>query len=104
MAIVNKECLYKYWINSYEEDEQGKKVYRTSNFEFPPSFGRDALEIRKNGEIIFSFAGKDDRRVRRVGQFQIRDSDKIDVNLEGKCFTLTVLSCESDRLVIQENR
>ena len=102
MSIVNSNCLYKHWIHSYEEDEQGKKVYRPSNFEFPLSFGRDGFEIKKTGEIILYIPGMDDGIEERIGQFQIRDSDKIEVNTHGRHFTITVLLCETDRLVVSK--
>jgi hypothetical protein len=100
MSQVDNECLYNNWVHSYEEDEPGKKVYRPSIFRFPLSFGRESIHIKENGEVLFSHPGKDDRMISRIGQFQIRDSDKIDVNLDGNHFTITVLSCEPDRLVI----
>lgn len=100
MSLIDNECLYNSWVHSYEEDEPGKKVYRPSNFQFPLSFGRESMHIKVNGEVLFSHPGMDDRRVGRMGQFQIRDVDKIDVSLDGNRFTITVLSCEPDRLVI----
>lgn len=101
MSILNNECLYQYWIHSYEEDELIKKVYRLSSFEFPPSFGREAFEIKKDGEVIFYFPGKDDRRMSISGQLEIKDTDN--VTIKAKHLNMKILSCENDRLIIQEN-
>ena len=103
MNLVNDECLYKYWAHSYEEDDRTKKVYRPSSFDFPPSFGRDAFEIKKDGEIIFYFPGPDDKRKHLSGQFTIQDQNKLYVDLKTKSVTITVLSCENDRLLIGQD-
>ena len=103
MSLIDNECLYQYWIHSYEEDEQTKKVYRSSSFEFPPSFGRKAFEIKRSGKVIVYFPGKDDRRMSISGQLEIRDPDKININIQAKHLNMIILSCENDRLIIEEN-
>jgi len=62
------------------------------------------MEIRKSGEIIFFFPGKDDKRMSVTGRFRIIDSRKLDVNLNDRNFIIIILSCQRDRLMIQENR
>lgn len=100
MSLLNNECFYQYWVHSYEEDEQIKKVYRLSSFDFPPSFGREAFEIKKTGEVIFYFPGKDDRRTSITGQLEVQDKDN--VIIKANHLNMKILSCENDRLVIQE--
>ena len=104
MTVYNENCIYKHWIHSHEEDTENKKVYRPSTFEFPPSRGRDGFEIRENGEFILSFPGPTDRSEKTFGNFTI-DSNKLNVELVSiqKSYTMTILSCDENRLIIQKN-
>jgi hypothetical protein len=104
MTAFNEDCIYKHWIHSHEEDTEDKKVYRPSTFEFPPSRGRDGFEIRENGEFVLSFPGPTDRSEKIIGNFTI-DSNKLNVELVStqKSYTLTILSCDENRLIIQKN-
>jgi hypothetical protein len=49
------------WGHSREEDADGLAVYRPQGFDFPPSRGRDWLEFRPDGSVVFLGAGPDDR-------------------------------------------
>src|SRR5690242_20720621 len=40
------------WRHSHEEDADGVKVYRTSDYRFPPARGRAGFEIKKGGAFI----------------------------------------------------
>ena len=104
MTAYNEDCIYKHWIHSHEEDIEDKKVYRPSTFEFPPSRGRDGFEIKENGEFILSFPGPTDRSEKTIGNFTI-DSNKLNVELVSlqKSYTMTILSCDENRLIIQKN-
>ena len=41
--------LFIHWIHSREEDQDDIQFFRTEGFSFPPSFGRDGMEIRPDG-------------------------------------------------------
>lgn len=101
VPTLKNECLYQYWIHSYEEDDQTKNVYRLSSFKFPPSFGREAFEIKKDGVVIFYSPGKDDRRISINGELEIKGPDL--VNIKTKNLNMKILSCENDRLIIQQD-
>jgi hypothetical protein len=103
MIKVN-ECLYKHWIHSHEEDTEDNKVYRPSTFEFPRSRGRDSFEIRENGEVILHKIGPTDRSEEVKGTFTF-DSNNLKINPKtgnSESFTITILSCEEDKLVIKK--
>lgn len=104
MTVYNEDCIYKHWIHSHEEDTEDKKVYRPSTFDFPPSRGRDGFEIRENGEFVLSFPGSTDRSEKTFGKFTI-DSNKLNVELVSiqKSYTMIILSCDENRLIIQKN-
>jgi hypothetical protein len=103
MGSSNDDCLYKFWVHSYEEDDQADKVYRLSSFNFPPSFGRESLNIKEDGKITFSFPGPDEGIKHSDGQFKIYDQNKMHVDFKTKSTTITIVSCENDRLVIRQD-
>ena len=46
-------CLLGHWIRSHEEDKAGVRAYRPASYKFPPSRGRDGLEFRPRGELVY---------------------------------------------------
>jgi len=105
MNSYNKDCIYKHWIHSYEEDTKDKKVYRPSTFEFPPSRGRDGFEIKENGEFILHISGATDKREKISGNFKL-DSNNLNIELTSqmqKSFVMTILSCDESQLIIKKN-
>jgi hypothetical protein len=66
-VIANEyECLVGQWGHSREEDENGVTVYRPRGFPFPLSRGREWIEFRADGTVLFLGAGPDDR-TRAIG-------------------------------------
>ena len=104
MSVYNEECIYKYWIHSYEEDTEDKKVYRPSTFEFPPSRGRDGFEIKENGEFILHITGPTDKPGKILGNFT-KDSNKLNIELASmeKSYTMIIISCDENLLLVQKN-
>lgn len=49
------------WLHSHEEDTASTIVYRPRGYAFPPSRGRDALELRPDGTLVEHGVGPDDR-------------------------------------------
>jgi hypothetical protein len=49
---VAREALVRRWVHSHEEDTDTEMVFRPDDFEFPPSRGRVALELRKDGTAL----------------------------------------------------
>jgi hypothetical protein len=104
MNLTDDECIYKLWIHSHEEDDEAKKVYRSSSFDFPLSRGRDSFEIKKNGEIVSHAIGALDDIREKIGKFEIKYNNKLYVYFnKTKPTIMTILFCEKDRLVIQKN-
>jgi hypothetical protein len=102
MNLIDDECIYQFWIHSYEEDDETKKVYRSSSFDFPLSRGRDSFEIKKSGEIISHTKGSVDDFREKVGKFEIKGNDKLYIYFKTKPNIMTILSCDDDRLVIKK--
>lgn len=103
--ICSPKVLYgRQWIHSHEEDTNGAKVYRTSEFEFPLSRGRDKFEIKKDGRFIMQTVGRSDRlnetvaRWKKIGKstFEIKPD-----NPDVAPFKLEVVSCSEEKLVLK---
>lgn len=99
-------AIFQYWIHSREEDIETVRVYRPSDYEFPPSRGRDGFEFRENGEFIQYGIGPTDRlqRIRGTwtaeGENQIRVSFKAD---QQESYTIQVVSCDESLLKIRRD-
>jgi hypothetical protein len=103
MDLINEKCIYKAWIHSYEEDDNTKKVYRHSSSEFPPTRGRESLDIKTHGEIVFYNIGPDDRPQKINGNFKIKDQNKLYVEFNNNTsqYIITILYCDKNILIIQ---
>lgn len=96
--------LYNLWFHSYEENDNYKQVYRPSSYDFPLSRGRDAFEIRKNGDFISYSIGPDDLPKKKVYRFEIKDENKLYIyNDKLLVNVINILSCEKDLLIIKKN-
>ncbi len=81
-SAVVPQTLFKHWVHSREEDGGDVEVYRPKGFSFPPSFGRDGFEIRKNGEFIQDDIGPADGIVQVPGHWELRDVNEIAVSFD----------------------
>ena len=46
---MDPERLIGSWVHSHEEDTATEQVFRRAHYAFPPSRGREALELRSDG-------------------------------------------------------
>ncbi len=96
--------IFKHWIHSREEDIETVRVYRPSDYEFPPSRGRDGFEFRENGEFIQYGIGPTDRLQRIIGTWMAEGENQIKVSFEAEqqeSYTMQVVSCEESLLKIR---
>lgn len=63
--------IFRHWIHSREEDSEGLEVYRPEGFGFPPSFGREGIEMRKDGEFIQDDIGPADGVMQVSGRWAL---------------------------------
>ncbi|MGZ9112552.1 MAG: hypothetical protein ACXW3X_16135 [Rhodoplanes sp.] len=76
-------AIFRHWIHSREEDTGDIEVYRPEGFAFPPSFGRDGFEMRKNGQFIQDDIGPADGVVQVLGRWTSLGSRRVSVSFEG---------------------
>jgi hypothetical protein len=90
--------LFIHWIHSREEDQDDIQFFRTEGFSFPPSFGRDGMELRPDGTFIQDDVGPADGIVQTPGRWTLQGPGRIAVRFDGAredyAFTLVSVSAE----------
>lgn len=76
-------AIFRRWIHSREEDTGDLEVFRPEGFAFPPAFGRDGFEMRKDGQFIQYDIGPADEVVRVLGRWTSLGSQRVSVSFEG---------------------
>ena len=97
-------CLFRLWIHSHEEDSEGVKVYRPSDYKFPPSRGRNGFEIKVNGEFIYYGIAPTDGSKKFIGYWQEKSNHQIDVYMEERTirpYRIYIFSCDESILRIE---
>lgn len=97
-------AIFQHWIHSREEDTDKVKVYRPSDYQFPPSRGRDGFEIKEDGEFIEYGIGATDRPQEMSGTWKAEGDNKIRVSLKNQrqeSYTMQIVSCEERMLKIR---
>jgi hypothetical protein len=59
------------WVHSHEEDTDDLLVFRRPEFGFPPSRGRDSIDLRPDGSYTRRAPGPDDVPVETGGRWQL---------------------------------
>ncbi len=96
--------IFKHWIHSREEDTEGVRVYRPSDYKFPPSRGREGFELKKNGEFIRYGIGPTDRPQKITGTWKAEGGNQIRVSFEAQkqdSYTMQVVSCDERLLKVR---
>ena len=70
-VCFHKDELVGRWVHSHEEDTADLVVYRNAEYPFPPSRGRRAFTLEKEGVAIAEFPGPDDRTARSEGSWTL---------------------------------
>jgi hypothetical protein len=99
-------ALFRHWVHSREEDAHGREIYRPQGFAFPPSFGRDGFDIRKNGEFIQDDIGPADGVVQTRGHWESRGPSEITVlfrNPDRADYTFVIVGVDDATLAISRD-
>lgn len=75
--------IFRHWVHSREEDRGDLEVFRPEGFAFPPSFGRDGFEMRKDGQFIQDDIGPADGVVQVVGRWTSPGPRRVSVSFDG---------------------
>jgi hypothetical protein len=98
--------LFRHWIHSREEDQGDIEFYRPEDFDFPPAFGRDGLELRPDGVFIQDDIGPADEIIRTRGHWTAQGHDRIEVRFGGarEDFAFTVVGVDDSLLRIRKEQ
>jgi hypothetical protein len=70
--MIDPKKLQGRWVHSHEEDTPEVSVYRAAGFQFPPSRGRHAFELRADGTATESPIAAADGNNSLDGRWQLR--------------------------------
>ena len=99
-----EDCLMGLWLHSHEEDTQDVRVYRPSDFPFPPARGRDGFEFRPNGELVYLGIARGDGTDESNGTWSLQSPDRVRIEVDNSRimpFTIEVVSCDDESLTIR---
>jgi len=91
----NKDELVGKWIHSHEEDTADLVVYRNADYPFPPSRGRRAITLEKEGVAIAEYPGPDDRQARSTGTWTLH-GDILTISTPGWSHTFKLVEISPD--------
>lgn len=75
--------IFRKWMHSFEEDAEGIKVYRPTEYEFPRARGRDGIEFRPDGVFIYWAIGPTDASRAINGHWRMENPGHVLVSFEG---------------------
>lgn len=96
--------IYQHWKHAHEQDETGARIFRPATFAFPPSRGREAFEIQKDGTFIRYAIGANDVPVKMMGKWKMKKRNLMQVTLDDpsvKPYTIEILELKNDLLKIK---
>jgi hypothetical protein len=65
------------WVHSHEEDTPDEMVFRSADYAFPPSRGREAIELRPDGSYAGTVPGPVDKPVAGdTGEWALSDDGR----------------------------
>ena len=96
---IDQLILCQKWIHSHEEDTASSTVYRPVAFAFPPSRGREEIDLRPDGMVQGQMAGPDDRRKSRNGSWTI-EQGILKINLPTSERIWKVEGLTDDKLIL----
>ncbi len=101
---INPEALYGKWVHSKEEDTPEETVFRSPDYEFPPSRGRAAFKLGPNNSYVGSGIGPTDINTVTEGQWKLEPSEepRIVIEHDGRREEYLLKSAESGKLSLRK--
>lgn len=92
------------WISSHEDNKEGWKAFRSSEYDFPPARGRSGFQVNANGEFVDFPISPRDGNEQIKGKWALIEDAKIKVTLSNdQEFTLTFQALEDGVLYAERN-
>jgi hypothetical protein len=102
---VSREILVRRWVHSHEEDTDAEMVFRPADYEFPPSRGRVAFELRPDGTALDRGIGATDVPREAEAMWMVEEDGTVVLREKGTDRVLRRLPIESaapDRLTLRK--
>lgn len=94
--------LIRHWVHSFEEDSSDIRVFRPSNFTFPPARGRESFEFLPNGQCIHHPIGPADELVSLPGTWKMIASDRCRMSVKGTTpLDFKIIELSKEKLVVK---
>jgi hypothetical protein len=75
--VGDRDRLAGRWVHSHEEDTADEMVFRSADYAFPPSRGREAIELRPDGSYAGTVPGPVDKPVAGdAGEWALEDDGR----------------------------
>lgn len=81
MEKLPKE-VFGEWRHAYEEDKNGIAVYRSIDYSFAPSRGREGFEIKQDGTFSKIATGQEDASETITGEWTQKGDKLIKISFE----------------------
>jgi hypothetical protein len=97
--MIERERLEGRWLHSHEEDTDDELVFRsaTAGYAFPPSRGREALELHPDGSYTGTVPGPTDKPEGQSGSWALEKGNRLTLGTR----TLEVTAAEGDVLKVR---
>ncbi len=97
---TDSKYLQNHWIHSFEEDTKEERVYRSSDYIFKPSRGREGFILKTGGELKITPISPNDKPVTYTGTWKMEGTN-LALNYEDKKEVYTILEISSDKLKLK---
>ena len=99
-------CLLGSWLHAWEEDTAQTIVYRSADYPFGPSRGRDGYEFQPNGVLVYHGFGPADGPLTSPGLWAGTGPEQIHVTVNDPAGayideTLRIVSCDAEALQVE---
>ena len=96
--------VFRRWVHSLEEDADDAAVFRPQGWDFPPSRGREQLEINKDGTLTFFEIGLGDELRQVKGTWTTATRSALNITLEnGNTSTIMINAAADDLLKVRRS-
>jgi len=97
--MVSREALVGHWVHSHEEDSEGVRVFRPRSFHFPPSRGREELELDADGSSVARGPGPVDVPQEATGTWEL-EGETLRLTAGEEKRSLRVVTADPEKLVV----
>jgi hypothetical protein len=95
-----RRAIQATWIHSHEEDQGDRMVFRSADFDFPPSRGRIEFSLKPGGVVEVVRPGPDDRRRKASGRWTLAGK-RLEIEAPGFSGSFDVEEVDHQRLVVR---